>query len=299
MSEAAERLGPKLIQLAPAPLRPLLDTAHRPLARYLLAGKYRRKYRGRFVSRIDPEDDLFQWGLGDSLVQLGWARDENDDPASRYDNAVRGYFAGGDWNAHQVEGALHDVGCSLREARSFLEFACGYGRLTRHFVHMIGPAKITVSDIDRRAVDFVRKHFGVGGFYSATMAEELTHADRYDVIVAVSLFSHLSVEQWGPWLTRLHKLLNPEGLLLLTTHNSQDCDPEDFQAKAEGFLYREENETRGRLSVAHYGAAFVSEKYVERAVSENFTGRLLRYSPHALLLHQDIYVLQRVDRIEG
>jgi 2-polyprenyl-3-methyl-5-hydroxy-6-metoxy-1,4-benzoquinol methylase len=48
-----------------------------------------------------------------------------------------------------------------------------------------------VSDIDHRAVDFVKDKLGVRGFYSAPTAEQLSHDQRYDVIVAVSLFSHL------------------------------------------------------------------------------------------------------------
>jgi 2-polyprenyl-3-methyl-5-hydroxy-6-metoxy-1,4-benzoquinol methylase len=285
---AAQRLGPTLIPLIPARLRPFVAKIYRPPARYIAAGKYRRKYGGRFVSKIDPADDLLEWES--SRIETETAR-----PAFSYYHAVRGYLGGGEWNAHEVESVLDDAGFSLREAGSFLEFACGYGRLTRHFVHMISPSKITVSDIEPRAVDFVRKEFGVDGFNSASTAEDLAHDGRYDLIVVVSLFSHLSIQQWGPWLKRLNEMLNADGLLLFTTHNINDADEKDFQAPADGFLYREQNETRGRLDVEHYGAAYVGENYVARVVSESFGGRLLSFSPHALLLAQDAYVLQRVD----
>ncbi len=283
MGEVAQRFGPRVIRLIPATLRPALARIHRPLARTLAATKYRRKYGGRFVSRIDGEDDLLHYGL-DAVSAV---------PAFRYYHAARGYFAGGEWNVAEVEEVLGDVGFSLREAGSFLEFACGYGRLTRHFVQRIDSAKITVSDIDRRAVDFVRETFGVGGFYSAKAAEELTQEGRYDLIVVVSLFSHLPIEDWGPWLKRLSQMLNADGLLLFSTHNFSDADERDFQIKAEGFLYREQNETRGRLDVEQYGAAYVSDAYVERVVSESSAGRLLKYRPHVLMGGQDAYVLQR------
>jgi 2-polyprenyl-3-methyl-5-hydroxy-6-metoxy-1,4-benzoquinol methylase len=285
MKETAERLGPKLIRRIPAPLRPSLARMHRPLARYLAAAKYRRKYGGQFVSMIDGEDDLLHYGFDLASAY----------PAFRYYNAVRMYLEGGEWNAAEVETVLGDVGFSLREAGSVLEFACGYGRLTRHFVPRIGPSKITVSDIDHRAVDFVRNQFGVRGFYSAGTGEELIHEDRYDAIVVVSLFSHLSIRDWGPWLKRLNQMLNADGVLLFSTHNVNDADKKDVQAKAEGFLYREQNETRGRLNVKHYGTAYVNEQYVEQVVSENFAGRLLKFCPHALMGGQDAYVLQRVN----
>jgi len=216
------------------------------------------------------------------------------DPAFRYYHAARAYLEGGEWNAAEVAQLLEGAGFPLRDAGSFLEFACGYGRLTRHFVHMISPSKITVSDIDPRAVDFVREKFGVGGFPSASTGEQLTREERYDVIVVVSLFSHLSLADWGPWLTRLHKMLNPDGVLLFSTHNPDDADQERVELKADGFLYMEENETRGRLDVAHYGVTYVSKEYVQRAVSENPAARLVNYSPRALMGGQDAYVVQSV-----
>jgi 2-polyprenyl-3-methyl-5-hydroxy-6-metoxy-1,4-benzoquinol methylase len=284
------RAGSKLIEAIPAPLRPWLSRFQRPAARYLAAAKYRRKYGGQFVSMIDDDDDLLHYGLEFASAY----------PAFRYYHAVRMYLEGGEWNAAEVKAVLDDVGLPLGDAGSVLEFACGYGRLTRHFVPTIGASKLTVSDIDGRAVDFVKERFGVDGFYSTTTACELINDGRYDVIVVVSLFSHLSIEDWGPWLRRLHQMLNTDGVLLFSTHNIKDAGENHAgenaaETKADGFLYREQNETRGRLNPERYGTAYVSEQYVERAVSENSVGRLLTFSPGALMGGQDAYVLQRIN----
>jgi hypothetical protein len=156
-----------------------------------------------------------------------------------------------------------------------------------------------VSDIDARAVDFVKGEFGVAGFYSAGEPEQLVHDGRYDLIVVVSLFSHLPIQHWGPWLTRLHKMLNPDGLLLFSVlgmHawnvNVSDADRSSFQRKAEGFLYSERNKTRGRLSGQDYGIACVSENYVQQVISANPAGRLLKSCPRALNGFQDVYILR-------
>jgi hypothetical protein len=166
-------------------------------------------------------------------------------------------------------------------------------------VHRINPSKVTVSDTDRRAVDFVTKTFGVRGFYSSPRAEELTHDGAYDVIVVVSLFSHLPVQHWSPWLKSLNEMLNSRGFLVLSVlgrHawdvNVSDADRKAFQVKAEGFLYGEENETRGRLSTDDYGVAYVSEQFVQGAVSESFAGGFVKACPRALNGFQDVYVLQ-------
>ncbi len=74
--------------------------------------------------------------------------------------------------------------------------------------------------------------------------------------------------------------------------NVNDVDRGTFELEAEGFLYRAENETRGRLPGEHYGVAYVSDKYVEQIVSANFAGRLLKSCPRALNGFQDVYVLR-------
>jgi cyclopropane fatty-acyl-phospholipid synthase-like methyltransferase len=169
---------------------------------------------------------------------------------------------------------------------------------------MISPSRITVSDIDRRAVDFVRKEFGVRGFYSVATAEDLVHADLYDAIVVVSLFSHLPMEQWGPWLKRLNSMLTLDGLLLFSTlgnHayevNVGERDRDAFQTKAEGFRYREQNETRGRLSSQEYGVAYVSEDYVRGVAAASFTDPVLEVVPGGLNGFQDVYLLKCSDEV--
>jgi 2-polyprenyl-3-methyl-5-hydroxy-6-metoxy-1,4-benzoquinol methylase len=288
--EAFQHYGPTVVRLVPTPLREPLARAHRPLARYVAAGKYRRKYGAGFVSRFHPEDDLMHY-------TFDFARQE---PALRYYHGVRMYFEGGEWNAAEVDKVLRDVGFSLRDAGSMLEFACGYGRLTRHLVHMISPSRITGSDIDPRAVEFVTEQFGIRGFPSTASPEDLHHDRRYELIVVVSLFSHLPSDTWGPWLTRLHGLLEDDGLLLfstLGTHayevNIPDSDRPAFQTITEGFFYNTSNETRGRLSGDQYGVAYVSEDYVRGAVKRSFDGRMLTFVPRALNGFQDVYVLQR------
>ena len=279
------RVAPRLVDRVPARVRPSLYRLHQPLARYLAATPYRRKYQARFLSPIDGDDDLLHYAF--PLA--------NEYPVFHYYRAAQMYFKGGDWNTSDVERVLDEAGFPLRDARAFLEFAAGYGRLTRHFVQRLAPSRITVSDIDPCAVDFLRKRLGVNGFYSASTPEALNHPGRYDVVVVVSLFSHLPHHAWGPWLERLGRLLTPAGVLLFTAMNYDDADPEDFERQADGFLYRQQNETRGRLDTNDYGAAFVSEEYVERVVAEHFDGRLIRFAHHALLIAQDAYVLQRSD----
>jgi 2-polyprenyl-3-methyl-5-hydroxy-6-metoxy-1,4-benzoquinol methylase len=281
---SAHRLA---LKLSPALLLRFLARVHRPIARYVAGTKYRRKYGGQFVSQIDPQDDLLHYSIEAASSSYS---------SFRYYHGVSWYFNGGEWNAAEIEDVLRYAGFSLHEAGSVLEFACGYGRVTRHIVRRLTPSRITVSDIDRRAVDYVKHTFGVAGFYSTSRPEDLIHDRNYDIVVVVSLFSHLPMESWGPWLKRLTKMLNPDGLLLFSTLPlNADAEVADADRKAfeRGFLYQEQNETRGRLSGEQYGTASVSEAFVRQITSANFEGRLIKYCPREFNGVQDAYVLQR------
>jgi SAM-dependent methyltransferase len=288
---AFERLGSAAVRVLPAPLLTRLARAQRPLARYAAAAKWRRYYPKRFVWALGPEDDLLHY-------TLEFAAGAHS--ALRYYHGVRMYFEGGKWNCAEVEKVLADAGFTLAQARSMLEFACGYGRLTRHFVHLLPAERITGSDIDPGAVAFVRRRFGVDGFTSTASPDRLSHGRRYQLIVVVSLFSHLPLDSWGPWLSRLHSLLEDDGLLLFSTLGRHAYDTnlapearERFTSPAPGFHYSPENETRGRLSGRHYGIAYVEEAFVRRAVAEAFDGALVSFVPRALNDFQDAYVLRR------
>jgi 2-polyprenyl-3-methyl-5-hydroxy-6-metoxy-1,4-benzoquinol methylase len=288
LAAAAERWGPKVVGLVPDSLRPSLAALHRPLVRAVAAQKYRLKYGGPILADIHDDDDLLRYSLDVAA----------DKPAFRYYHAVRSYFQGGEWNAAEVEQVLRDHGFSLREARSILEFACGWGRVTRHLMHLVDPARITVSDIDRRAVDFVCHGLGVRGFYSTSTADELVHDGRYTVIVVVSLFSHLPLEHWVPWLRRLGELLEEDGVLLFSTlgmHafevNVPEADRTAFRRVTEGFFYNEANETRGRLSADQYGTAYVDDTFVRNAAADSLPGRFVAFCPRALNGFQDVYLL--------
>ncbi len=275
-----------MLELVPEPA--VLPRSHRPIARYLAASDFRRKFGGRLIRKIAAEDDL----LHASIAEVGRKHSK-----LRYYRAVSMYYFRGEANVSEVENLLLHLGSPLRESDSVLEFACGYGRLTRHFIRRISPSRLTVSDIDHAAVDFTRQSFGVEGFYSSREPEKLDHDRRYALIIVVSLFSHLPAESWPGWLRRLEEMLKPQGLLVFTTlpwdTGGDPVPDEEKEAFELGFLYTERNETRGRLGGEEYGTAFVTKDFVTKAVSDNLTAGLIKHAPRALNGVQDIYVIQR------
>lgn len=254
----------------------------RSVARHVAGVRSRVAYRGRFETAVHPDDDLLHYAL-EHAAGARW-------PAYR---AFDAYFNGGRANVEALEEALAGVGPALGAAGSVLEFACGHGRLTRHLVRRLDRARLTVADVDREAVDFVTSTFGVGGFYSATDPAAVVRAERYELILVVSLFSHLPETTWARWMATLLALLEPGGKLVFTSLalRGEAVLPEDREGFAKGFLYKPHNETRGRLHVGDYGTAVQSRDYVLR-VLDDVGGELVRQRERAVGV-QDAYVVRR------
>ena len=263
------------------PLRSVARTLSNCLDRRNIQRTYRAKYGADFVFTIDPRDEMYRF-----------VHDHTAHP-------LRSYFASGEAMLSTLDDVLMETGRRYANVHSFLEFASGYGRFTRHLIQRMERSKITVADIDTGAVDFARQTFQVRGIYSVSTAETLTCYERYDVIFVASLFSHLSLTFWEPWLQRLYSLLLPGGLLIFSTHGAYALTQlgsgikKSLEEPAPGFLFTKSNETHGRLSTEYYGTAYVSEEYVRSTVSSRRLGEVVGFRPTELWKFQDIYVVER------
>jgi SAM-dependent methyltransferase len=186
---------------------------------------------------------------------------------------------------------LDKIGVKIEEIDSFLEFACGYGRFTRHLVKIIPPQKITGSDVYKEAVDFQKKMFGVKGFYSGFNPDDITIPEKYDVIFVASLFSHLPLKTWRPWLKKLYQSLNENGVLIFSTHG-KSCLVNPSDMPDNGFLYSRVSESKIH-SYDDYGATYVTSAFVHKAIMEETGQFVLLEVPKCLWNYQDIYIIKR------
>lgn len=206
------------------------------------------------------------------------------------------YLVSGESMVSSLGDVLALAGRTIERDQPFLEFACGHGRFTRHLVNHVDRSQITVSDIHEGAVAFVRSQFDVDGFPSVTDPATLDHDGRYQVIYVASLFSHLPMRRWLPWLDRLLALLAPGGVVVFSTHGPTAlADREDRSGLIEvepGFWFGPDNESLGRLESAEYGTTYVDEAFVRRA-AESLGGQVLAQQVQGLWGFQDLYVVGR------
>ena len=152
-----------------------------------------------------------------------------------------------------------------------LDFACGFGRVTRFLAARYGASQITASDILPAAVRFVADRFGVESFVSATDPETVELGQGYDVIFVLSLFSHLPQHRFEQWFGRLCGALAPSGILVFSTHPTPAGADETAQ-----FQFRPLSES-AILDGVEYGSTYVHPMFVrEMSRRHGFQGHAWR-----------------------
>jgi SAM-dependent methyltransferase len=230
----------------------------------------------QLITKVHPDDEMY----------LFFTTHPN-----HLNTPLKSYFMSGERMAQNLLDILLKVGKPIDEINSFLEFACGYGRFTRHLLGYLDPEKITVSDVYKNAVDFQKSTFGVEGFYSAFDPNELKLPADYDVIFVASLFSHLPEKTWRPWIAKLFNSLSENGLLIFSTHGPS-CMADPSQMPGSGFLYLHMSESKSH-SFDDYGTTYVTNDFVRTATKEETGAPILLEIPQGLWGYQDVYVVKR------
>lgn len=302
MRSAVRRLPTPLKRALKSVYRAALTPVHSTRSRVELGAlkrKYRTRYATNFVYTVHEDDEMFRF------VRDFWYWPYHVVRMRAQSDAMRAYLTSGDVMMRDLEAVLSNHGRGLSGLRSFLEFASGHGRFTRFLVTRLDPGKVAVCDISRSAVDFARQTFGVSGYYSTESADDLDHAQQYEVVFVASLFSHLAIEHWSPWLRRLYEMVAPGGLLIFSTHGPYARDVifgeywrDRIEVKTEGYSFLGTNETDGRLAADYYGSAFVTEAYVRSEVAAHGLGKIRHVYPAMLWGSQDLYVLEKPASLE-
>src|SRR5207244_9030240 len=98
----------------------------------------------------------------------------------------------------------------------------GCGRVMRRWRDLDG---VHGSDTNAEAVAWCRANLPFGRFETNGLAPPLAFADdSFDLVYALSVFTHLTVDLQRAWLGELRRVLRPRGLLLLTTHGRAYLD---------------------------------------------------------------------------
>ena len=74
---------------------------------------------------------------------------------------------------------------------ALLEFASGYGCLSRHLVKMTDRYDVLSCDIHPAAVEFIDRQIGLQATLSHSRPDQLKLRQQFSVVFALSFFSHI------------------------------------------------------------------------------------------------------------
>jgi SAM-dependent methyltransferase len=205
------------------------------------------------------------------------------------EQVVKDYFESGEVTAASLRRQLSEYR-SVDTPFSLLEFAAGYGRVTRHLKNALPAARVVACDIHAAAVPFLSA-MGVEGTLSSVVPEQMQIGQKFDVIYALSFFTHMPKRTWGRWLSELANRLATGGILIFTTHGESALSRLGAPALgSDGFWFTAFSEQKD-LSTVDYGATATSFDFVNRHIGANDL-RLLRYADCGMG-YQDLYVAQK------
>jgi hypothetical protein len=234
------------------------------------------------IAEISPDDMLF-----DFLVRAVFP--------TTHPNAVDAYFTGGQDCARRFAALCREHLQS--EPTTVLEFASGYGRVARHAKHVLPATSWTCSDVHARAVVFNADRLGLASFISPSRPEGWTVEHKFNVVFALSFFSHMPDATFMPWLERLFSTVEPGGILVFTTHGAislrnMKAGGLDADFDKDGFYWNTNSDQRD-IDSTDYGTSAATLGYVQRASQSLPEAELIRFQQAFWWSHQDLYVVRK------
>jgi SAM-dependent methyltransferase len=194
--------------------------------------------------------------------------------------------------AESLTSLLTKHGVTFHPSTRVLDFGCGCGRVLRHLLHL--PAELHGCDANPTAVEWCAEHLPFAKVAVNALESPLDHdAETFDVIYALSVFTHLPPHLQTHWVSELRRVLKPGGVLVLSLHGDATVR---HLSRAERADYR-----TGRLVVrggdlagTNHCAAFHPPAFVRGEFARGF--EVLELAPEGATGNppQDAWVLRKV-----
>ncbi len=114
--------------------------------------------------------------------------------------------------------ALWDLhaGGSWSRVRDVLDFGCGPGRVTRWLRAALPRASLRACDVRSDSIEWADAHIDAQFFVNGASPPVQLDSDSVDLVVALSVFSHLHPDDGVRWIGELARVCRPDGLLMIT-----------------------------------------------------------------------------------
>lgn len=193
---------------------------------------------------------------------------------------------------------LERNGIRAESLRAILDFGCGCGRVLRHW-RLPQETRLYGTDVSREMISWCRKNLGRLGEFSTNDAfPPLRFSGKtFDLIYAVSVFTHLSETQAHSWMEEMARILKTGGVFLLSLHGQSRLPELTLEEQLEfakgNLVIRKGGPPGGNLFGAYHPFG-----YVQGNLARWF--EILDFVPSgAIDAGQDVYLLRKQDGDSG
>lgn len=135
---------------------------------------------------------------------------------------VEWFLRSGELSAKWIRQALNDLGRPLETFTTVLDLGCGCGRVMRQW-YDVRNAHFHGSDYNPAGIDWAAEKLPKFSFSTNQLEPPLNFgAAFFDLVYAISVFTHLPEFLQRPWIEELHRVIKPGGILLLTLSGEGD-----------------------------------------------------------------------------
>jgi SAM-dependent methyltransferase len=232
-----------------------------------------------------------------------------DMPSAEVHAMARGGAAAGGspYYADLVADGFRQSGAELRPGMSCLDFGCSSARVVRVLAAAYPELEWHGCDPIEDAIAWAREHLpGIEFVHSPESPPLPYEAESFDLVFAISIWSHFSEPAARAWLAEMRRILRPEGRLLLTTHGLQTLAHEQERgirsaAQLEaidralyegGFWFKDEFGPAGDHGVRNpdWGTAFLTPEWLLARATPEWSVRV--FAPGRVEDNQDLFVLE-------
>lgn len=192
--------------------------------------------------------------------------------------------------AEELERLLADAGRPLDTFEAIWDFGAGSGRVVTQ-LELTPDQKVAASDVDAEACRWLAANHPIAAEPSSSTPPAPFESNSFDLVMAVSVFTHLNEADQDLWLAEVGRVLRPGGLAMLSVMGP-DLLAAYRQGRRPGMTSAQRN-LLGSVPLEEAGIVFAEEPTEGRWDATRYPGTSASYG---LTFHHESYVREHWSR---